>query len=127
MGWMVDGPACGGAVTELPRSLRGVGLCDTDLPVFQQSWWLDLAKADEDYRELVVQRDGAVLGKLAYVVVTNKFGNRLGFPPVWSHLGGPFVSRALAEVDRAEVIGQMIEQLPRDISLRFVCGPGVDS
>jgi len=93
-----------------------------DLPVFQQPWWLEIAKGDTDYREVKVQRDGEIVGSLGFVVVTNKFGNKLGFPPIWSHLGGPVVSQAPGIEERAEVFRQLIAQLPGNISFKFVCG-----
>lgn len=106
-----------------PRLLAqsGVGICHADLAVFQQPWWLEIARGSAKYRELEVRRDGIVVGSLAFIVVTNRFGNKLGFPPIWSHLGGPVVSHDLDTQDRATVIRELISQLPANISLRFVC------
>jgi hypothetical protein len=113
-------------VTDTPSHLigqSGLGICHTELPVFQQPWWLEIARGDSDYREVHVRRDGVSVGHLAFIVVTNKLGNKLGFPPVWSHLGGPVVSQALESEERCQVIHELVAQLPGNMSFRFVCSP----
>lgn len=101
----------------------GIATDTADLMVFQQPWWIKIAKGDSDFCELQVRRNNVTVGKLAFILVTNKFGNKLGFPPVWSHLGGPVVSQNLDREERVNVIRELIAQLPRNISLRFVCSP----
>lgn len=101
----------------------GVATDHADLAVFQQRWWMEIAKGDSDYRELQVSRNGVMVGRLAFILVTNKLGNKLGFPPIWSHLGGPVVSQDLGREERAGVIRELIERLPRNTSFRFVCSP----
>jgi hypothetical protein len=96
--------------------------CRADLPIFQQPWWLEIAKANADYREVKVYEDGEVVGRLPFVVVTNMVGNKLGFPPIWSHLGGPVASQDLASEKRVGVLRELIAQLPDNISFKFVCG-----
>jgi hypothetical protein len=99
------------------------GAFQANLAVFQQPWWLEIARGDEDYRELQVRRNGMIVGNLAFIVVTNKLGNKLAFPPIWSHLGGPVVSQALDRDERAGVIRQLIARLPGKVSFKFVCNP----
>ena len=119
-------------MTDMPFSTFGhPGSSHNDLgfPVFQQQWWLQLAKGDADYREMQVRHDGALVGYLPFVVAVNRLGNRLGFPPIWSHLGGPVVNQELEREERATVIRQLIAQLPSKMSFRFVCssdGPDAD-
>jgi hypothetical protein len=103
----------------LPQS--GLVTDHSDLTVFQQPWWIEIAKGDSDYRELHVSRNGVTVGRLAFILVTNKLGNKLGFPPIWSHLGGPVVSQDLGREERADVIRELIAQLPGNTSFRFVC------
>jgi hypothetical protein len=97
--------------------------CQPDLAVFQQPWWLDIAKRGEDYRELQVRQNGVIVGSLGFVVATNHIGNRLGFPPIWAHLGGPVLSPALSRIEKADVLRRLMAQLPRNISFKFVCNP----
>jgi hypothetical protein len=94
-----------------------------DLAVFQQPWWLEIAKRGEDYHEMQVRHGGAVVGSLGFVVVTNQVGNRLGFPPVWAHLGGPILDPGLGRGVRADVLRRLVAQLPSNISFKFVCNP----
>jgi hypothetical protein len=97
--------------------------CQPDLAVFQQPWWLEIARRGEDYREFQVSQDGAIVGSLGFVLATNHIGNRLGFPPIWAHLGGPVLSPALSPIEKADVLRRLLAQLPRNISFKFVCNP----
>jgi hypothetical protein len=113
-------------VTELPPHFAGpsrVGERWSDLAVFQQPWWLEIATRGEDYRELQVSQGGAVVGTLGFVLVTNHVGNRLGFPPVWAHLGGPILDPDLGRSAKVDVLRRLVAQLPRNISFKFVCNP----
>jgi hypothetical protein len=105
----------------LPQS--GIATVHADPTVFEQPWWIEIAKGDSDYRELQVSRAGVAVGRLGFILVTNKLGNKLGFPPIWSHLGGPVVSQDLGREERTDVIRELIAQLPRNTSFRFVCSP----
>jgi len=98
----------------------------SDLAVFQQPWWLEIAKRGEDYREFVVHKCGKIAGSLGFVVATNQVGNKLGFAPVWAHLGGPVLDRGLNRIERAEALRRLVVQLPRNISFKFVCNPGAN-
>jgi hypothetical protein len=91
------------------------------LPVFQQPWWFEIAARDEDRREFTVRHEGVVVGRLPFVVVTDRIGNRLGFPPIWSRLGGPTVSQELDRGEKGAVLRRLLAQLPRSISFKFVC------
>ncbi len=91
------------------------------LPVFQQPWWFEIAARDEDIREFTVRQEGVVVGRLPFVVVTDRIGNRLGFPPIWSRLGGPMVSQELDRQEKRAVLSRLLAQLPRSISFKFVC------
>jgi hypothetical protein len=95
----------------------------SDLAVFQQPWWLEIAKRGEDYREFVVHKCGKLAGSLGFVVATNQVGNKLGFPPVWAHLGGPVLDQGLNRIERTEALRRLVVQLPRNISFKFVCNP----
>jgi hypothetical protein len=99
------------------------GTSPYDLAVFQQPWWLEIAKRGEDYREFVVRKCGKIVGSLGFVVATNKAGNRLGFPPIWAHLGGPVLDQSLNHIEKAEALRRLMVQLPRNISFKFVCSP----
>ena len=113
-------------VTELPPAFAGaagIGERQSDLAVFQQPWWLEIARRGEDYHELQVRHGGVVVGTLGFVLATNHIGNRLGFPPIWAHLGGPILEPGLGRSARADVLHRLMAQLPRNISFKFVCNP----
>jgi hypothetical protein len=102
------------------------GSSPPDLAVFQQPWWLEIAKRGEDYREFVVRKCGKIVGSLGFVVATNQIGNKLGFPPIWAHLGGPVLDQGLNRIERAEALRRLVVQFPRSISFKFVCNPGAN-
>jgi hypothetical protein len=102
------------------------GTNPSDLAVFQQSWWLEIAKRGEDYREFLVHKCGKIAGSLGFVVAANQVGNKLGFPPVWAHLGGPVLDQGLNRIEKAEALRRLVVQLPRSISFKFVCNPGAN-
>ncbi len=127
----MDSSIIGRMVSTIPAANRSRGIVDqsvvgieqADLAVFQQHWWLQIAKGNADYHELHCHKSGVIIGTLAFIIVNNRFGNRLGISPIWSHLGGPVVSQALNSTERTETIRQLIAQLPRNISFKFVCCP----
>jgi hypothetical protein len=90
--------------------------------VFQQSWWLEIARGTGSYHEARVFKDGVLVGNLPYVVRRTKIGARWGAAPDWSHLGGPILSQSLTDAEKSEVLRQLIAQLPANISYGFVCG-----
>jgi len=101
-------------------AIKSVGFC---LPVFQQRWWIEIAQGKASYRAAIVRKNGDIVGILPYCVSRNRAFMLLGRAPYWSHLGGPAVSQALSDKEKAEVFCGLIEQLPRTISFQIVCGP----
>jgi hypothetical protein len=99
------------------------GIDQTMLPVFQQSWWLEIARGSGRYCEAKVFRDGLLVGMLPYVLRRTKLGIRWGAIPDWSHVGGPIVCQSLSEEEKSDVLNQLIAQLPLNISFGFACGP----
>jgi hypothetical protein len=99
------------------------GIDQTKLPVFQQSWWLNIARGAERYIEARVLRDGVVVGSLPYITKRNRLGIRWGASPSWCHFGGPVVRCDLSDAEKSEVLCQLVGQLPRGISFGFVCSP----
>ncbi len=91
------------------------------LPVFQQDWWLAIARREGNYHEALVVKDHALVGSLPYVVRRTRIGIWWGAAPAWSHLGGPVVSPTLTKAEKLEVLGRLIAQLPANVSYGFVC------
>jgi hypothetical protein len=76
--------------------------------------------------EVQVFEDGVVVGSLPYIERKNAFGITYAFSPYWSHLGGPVVSQALSDEGKANVLRQLITQLPQKTPIHFVCGSHVN-
>lgn len=108
----MDGPTNSNAI-------RGIG--QSGLPVFQQSWWVEIARGAARYGESQVVEDSVVLGSLPYIVKKNRFFIRWRVNPHWSHLGGPVVSQALRDEEKSSVLDQLIGQLPLRASFHFAC------
>ena len=94
-----------------------------DLPVFQQRWWMEIARGTAHLNEAQVVEGNIVVGRLPYVVKRNKAGFRWGAFSTWTHISGPVISQDLSQEAKAGVLHQLLAQLPRNISLYFVCRP----
>jgi hypothetical protein len=99
------------------------GIDESLLPVYQQRWWLDIARGDKRYHEARVLEDGIVVGRLPYIIRRSRFGLRWAASPDWSHFGGPVTSPLLSDDEKSCVFSKLIAQLPRSISFGFSCFP----
>src|ERR1700691_1421603 len=99
------------------------GIDQSGLPVFQQSWWVRIAQRSARFGEAQVYEDGVVVGSLPYIVTKRSFGLVIpwGVSPHWSHLGGPVISQALSEERKADVLLELLAQLPRKTPFQFMC------
>jgi hypothetical protein len=100
-----------------------LGIDQSALSIFHQDWWVDIARGSSTYRELRVVSGKAVLGKLTFVLSRNRLGLLLAHDPHWTHLGGPVIDENLSRSDQANVIHDLLEQLPNFTSFNFVCNP----
>lgn len=105
----------------MPEQFAGID--QSSLPIFCQDWWIDIAREPSRYCESKVVRQGAVIGRLPFVLLRNRLGLLRGQDPHWSHLGGPIVDQRLSRTEQSEVIRALLEQLPRWASFTFVCNP----
>jgi hypothetical protein len=108
-------------VAYTPEQVAGID--QSELPIFNQDWWIHIARGSSKYRELKVVRRGIVVGRLPVVLSRSRLGLLRGQDPHWSHLGGPIVDQELSRTEQVEVIRSLIEQLPRWASFHFVCNP----
>ena len=99
------------------------GIDQSELPIFSQDWWIDIARGSSEYRELKVLQGDVTIGRLPFVLSRNRIGLVRGHDPHWSHLGGPIVDERLSRTEQAKVICSLLEQLPRSVSFHFVCNP----
>ncbi len=97
----------------------------SELSVFSQDWWLDLARRSPEYRELKVVRGSRIIGRLPFVLSRNRLGLYSGHDPYWSHLGGPVLDSGLNRFEKASVIRELLQQLPQWTSFCFVCDSSV--
>lgn len=99
------------------------GISQSDLPIFNQDWWLNIARGSSNYCELRVVDGDVVLGRLPFVFSRNRLGLIHAHDPHWSHLGGPVIDESLSRPEQAHVLQLLLEQLPRQTSYYFVCDP----
>lgn len=99
------------------------GIDEASLPVFQQKWWLDVARQADNFGEATVFKSGVLVGSLPYIMRRGRVGLRYCASPDWSHLGGPVVSQTLSDAEKSAILRQLIAQLPRSISFGFRCPP----
>jgi hypothetical protein len=107
-----------------PSSSQGIN--QSNLPIFNQDWWIEIARGSISYRELKVFKDDAIVGRLSYLLSRNPIGlSRVG-DPFWSHFGGPVVDERLSRSEQAKVIRQLVRQLPRWASVFVCCNANAD-
>ncbi|MBV8277626.1 MAG: GNAT family N-acetyltransferase [Verrucomicrobia bacterium] len=107
----------------------GIAASDSSGPVYQQGWWLDIARGQSDLRESRVLKDGKLVGTLSYIqtrsVVSRmiplsfSFGGRAH----WTSFCQPDLDAALEEGEKSEVLHRLVRKLPRKISFKFVVAP----
>lgn len=96
----------------------------SELPIFSQDWWINIARGSSDYCESKVVRGDVVVGRLPYLLSrSTRLHLRRGQDLHWSHLGGPILDQRLNREEKAEVIRSLVEQLPRVSSFSIVCHP----
>ena len=93
------------------------------LPVFQQGWWLAIARGKNDLKVEQLTERGAILGRLSYMKSRNRLGFVLGDLPYWTHLSGPWLADGLGLGDKADVLNQLVAQLPGTTSFDLICHP----
>lgn len=108
-------------VDYMPEQVAGIE--QSELPIFCQDWWINIARGSSKYAELKVVHRGVVVGRLPLVLLRNRLGLLRGQDPHWSHLGGPLVDPRMSRTEQAKVIRSLLEQLPRWASFNFVCNP----
>lgn len=107
-------------LSHTPRRAR------SELSIFSQDWWLELAREHPDFRELKVVRGGRVIGRLPFVISRNRIGLARGHDPYWSHLGGPTLDSTLTRFEQTNTIRSLLAQLPQWASFCFVCDPNLN-
>ena len=98
-------------------------------PVYQQGWWLDIARGHAEFRESQAGKDGTIVGTLSYIQ-TRSVVSRL-MPLAFSFGGNPYctsfcqpdLDAALDEGEKREMLQRLIRNLPRKISFTFVVAP----
>lgn len=122
-----DSPAANprGSVILMPgrgRRASGFDVNQSKLAVFNQAWWVGIARGSSYYRELRIVDGDAVLGRLPYILSSN-MGLFQAQDPHWSHLGGPTIDERLSREEQSEVVHRLLKHLPRWCSGYFVCNP----
>src|ERR1700751_3923496 len=83
------------------------------LAIFQQDWWLKIARGSGCLKEVQVHgANRAVIGSLTYAIQRNAIGIPSGGSAPLSRLNAPIVSDALNESEKASAIAQLIDKLP---------------
>lgn len=115
-GRMMDGYSSSAAVRVAAPSQ--IGIDEANVPVYQQNWWTQIARGQREFREITVEKDGVLVGRLPFMMKRNRFGLVWGGTPDWTHLGGPVISSALSANEKQQVLQELLANLP-DISFDF--------
>jgi hypothetical protein len=89
------------------------------LAIFQQDWWLTIARGSACLKEVQVHdANGVVVGRLVYIVQYGFLGIPLGSGPHLSRVSGPILGNNLRDEEKAIIINELIRKLP-NISFTF--------
>jgi hypothetical protein len=107
----------------------GIAASGSSRPVYQQGWWLDIARGQAEFRESQAGKDGKIVGTLSYIQ-TRSVISRL-MPLAFSFGGNPYctsicqpdLDAGLDEGEKREVLRRLIRKLPQKISFTFVVAP----
>jgi hypothetical protein len=106
-----------------------IAASDSLRPIYQQSWWFDIARGQSEFRVSQVRKDGKVVGTLSYIQVqcaasrVMPLSFSFGGNAHWTSLCQPDLDAALDEREKREVLQELIRKLPRKVSFKFVVGP----
>jgi hypothetical protein len=107
----------------------GVAAADSSGLLYQQGWWLDIARGQAEFGQSQVSKDGKIVGALSYIE-TRSVVSRLiplsfsfGGSPHWTSLCQPLLAATLDQREKREVLEDLIRKLPRKISFKFVVEP----
>jgi hypothetical protein len=85
----------------------------SDLSIFQQDWWLKIAKGSARLKEVQVYgTNGAIIGSLKYIVRRNVLGISWGGGLHLSHISGPIACKNLSDEEKTIVFGRLFKKLP---------------
>lgn len=98
-----------------------LGINQSNLPIFNQDWWIEIARGSMSYRELKVSKAEVIVGRLPYLLSKSRIGLSHVRDPLWSYFGGPVVDERLSRSEQAKVIRLLVKQLPRRASVSICC------
>jgi hypothetical protein len=119
------------ALSSVDEDQTGIAASHPSRPIYQQGWWLDIARGRSQFREAVVRKDGTIVGTLSYAQVRCVVSRLIplsfsfGGSTHWTSLCQPDLDAGLDEQEKREALQRLIRQLPRKISFKFVIGPDV--
>jgi hypothetical protein len=96
------------------------------MSIFQEPWWLD-AVAPGLWREVIVSKGGAVIGRWPFCLYTKYFMPVIGMAPLTPTLGpwiaertGSSVAQSRAEI---EIVTELTKKLPSHVFFRQILSP----
>jgi hypothetical protein len=107
----------------------GIVASDCSRPLYQQRWWVDIARGKSEFRIAQVRKEGKVVGTLSYIHTQCAVSRLIplifsfGGSTHWTSLCQPDLDAALDEPQKREVLQELISKLPPRVSFKFVVGP----
>jgi hypothetical protein len=98
------------------RDIAGIPLNGGKSPVYMQQWFTDIAAQNDNTKDIVVIEDGKVAGSLPIVLIRNSLGMKQAYNLPWARICGPSTPEGISKAKRAQIIRQLIRQLPTDVS-----------
>jgi hypothetical protein len=100
----------------VPREIAGRRFVGSPRPVYMQEWFTEIAAQTCNPTIPVVMENGKLLGSLQITIERNGVGMKQGYNLPWARLCGPTISEGINEAKRAQIISELVGQLPGDVS-----------
>jgi Acetyltransferase (GNAT) domain len=98
------------------RDVTGISTQYYDTPVYMQDWLIEAAGSEPSARRVIVEEDGELLGSLSFCLVRNSVGMKQIYNLPWTRVCGPSIPEEMSAERKADIVRQLIRQLPRNAS-----------
>jgi hypothetical protein len=89
---------------------------DSELPIYQQSWLVEISERHNSAQKVTVVENGEIVGSLVVSPRKNAIGMKQAYNLPWARLGGPVIAEGTSKNRREQIIRQLIELLPPNVS-----------
>jgi hypothetical protein len=88
----------------------------TSTPVYLQDWFVEIGCRRSRSQQVTVARGGKIVGSMTIALQNNAFSMKQAYNLPWARVGGPLIASDVNPAMRAQIIRELIDQLPKNTS-----------